>query len=236
MASDGGHVFILGGNLPPGAQVDEAKVIHVLDTSMYFLFCHFIWTAFKFKTELLPGKNDEPRRVLKEDDHSENEGSAEDHAKVVAPDVSSEKEIARLEHERIADLERLLSEALAAQTERDRHAAQLTDELSQKSALLEQAEEAKERAGVEVCGLRAELDESLLSRDHALEQVANAVEEKNRAGRELRELRAKLDESLLSRDHALEQAEANAAEEKERTGLELHQQIGRKLSGLFRAG
>ena len=222
-------------------------------------FCHFIWTAFKFKTELLnypkpkgqpqhgifsssdagaaygpndltplfPGMNDGPRRVQKEDDHSENEGSAEDLAKLVAPDASSEKEVARLEHERIADLERLLSETLAAQTERDRHAAQLTVELSQKTALLEQAEanaaEAKERAGAEVRGLRAELDESLLSRNHALEQVANAAEEKERARVELRGLRAELDESLLSRDHALQQAEANAAEERERTGRELRE-------------
>ena len=219
-------------------------------------FCHFIWTAFKFKTELLnypkpkgqpqhgifsssdagaaygpndltpllPGMNDEPRRVLKEDDHSENKGAAEDLAKLVAPDASSEKEIGRLGHERIADLERLLPETLAAQTERDRHAAQLTDELSQKSALLEQAEanaaEAKERAGVELRELRAKLDESLLSRDHALEKVANATEEKERAGVELRELRAKLDELLLSRDHALEQV-ANSAEERKRAGVEL---------------
>ena len=141
----------------------------------------------------------------------------------MAPDASSEKEIARLEHDRFADLERLLSETVASQTERDRHAAQLADELSQKSALLEQAEEAKERAGVEVRGLRAELEESLLSRDHALEQVADAAEEKMRAGRELRELRAQHDELLLSRNQALEQAEANAAEERERTGLELRE-------------
>ncbi|KAF8492379.1 hypothetical protein F5888DRAFT_910078 [Russula emetica] len=38
MASDGTRVFVLGGELSPGAQVDEAKLIHVLDTSMYFLF------------------------------------------------------------------------------------------------------------------------------------------------------------------------------------------------------
>ena len=38
MASDGGRVFVLGGNLPLGARVDGAKLIHVLDTSMYFLF------------------------------------------------------------------------------------------------------------------------------------------------------------------------------------------------------
>ena len=38
MASDGTRVFLLGGNLSPGAQVDKAKPIHVLDTSTYFLF------------------------------------------------------------------------------------------------------------------------------------------------------------------------------------------------------
>src|ERR1700678_3466123 len=38
MASDGTRVFVLGGKLSPGAQVDEAKLIHVLDTSMSFLF------------------------------------------------------------------------------------------------------------------------------------------------------------------------------------------------------
>ena len=218
-SNDGRHVFMLGGELSPDVQAGEAKLIHVLGQYYVLPFCHFIWTAFKFETELLSYPN------LKEDD--DNEGSAEDHAKLVVPDASSEKEIARLEHERIADLERLQSESLAAQTERDRHAAHLTDELSQKSALLEQAEanaaKAKERAGVEVRGLRADLDKSLLSRDHALEQVANAAEEKKRAGQELRDLRAKHDELLLSRNQALEQAKANAAEERERTGLELRE-------------
>ncbi|KAF8499888.1 hypothetical protein F5888DRAFT_1921693 [Russula emetica] len=38
MACDGTRVFVLGGQLSPGEQVDEAKLIHVLDTSMYFLF------------------------------------------------------------------------------------------------------------------------------------------------------------------------------------------------------
>ncbi|KAF8499863.1 hypothetical protein F5888DRAFT_1611199 [Russula emetica] len=40
MACDGTRVFVLGGELSPFAQVevDEAKLIHVLDTSMYFLF------------------------------------------------------------------------------------------------------------------------------------------------------------------------------------------------------
>jgi hypothetical protein len=35
MACDGTCIFVLGGKL---SQVDEAKLIHVLDTSMYFLF------------------------------------------------------------------------------------------------------------------------------------------------------------------------------------------------------
>jgi hypothetical protein len=38
MACDGTRIFVPGGMLSPGAQVDEAKLIHVLDTSMYFLF------------------------------------------------------------------------------------------------------------------------------------------------------------------------------------------------------
>ena len=38
MACDGTRVFVLGGKLSPGAQVDDAKPIHVLDTSMYFHF------------------------------------------------------------------------------------------------------------------------------------------------------------------------------------------------------
>jgi hypothetical protein len=38
MASDGRRVFVLGGDLSPNAQVDEAKLIHVLDTSKYFFF------------------------------------------------------------------------------------------------------------------------------------------------------------------------------------------------------
>ncbi len=37
MASDGRRIFVLGGKFPPGAQVDEAKPIHVLGTGMYIL-------------------------------------------------------------------------------------------------------------------------------------------------------------------------------------------------------
>ena len=40
MACDGTRLFVLGGTLLAGGQVDEAKLIHVLDTSMYF---HFVF-------------------------------------------------------------------------------------------------------------------------------------------------------------------------------------------------
>ncbi len=121
-----------------------------------------------------PGVNDKPRDIAKEKDDSE--GSRGHYAKLVAPDVSSEKEIARLEHGRLVELERKLSAMLAAQTERDRRIAQLADEL----ALLKQSEanevEAKKRAGLELRELKAKLDELVLSRDHALEQAQSALQ------------------------------------------------------------
>ncbi len=46
----------------------------------------------------------------------------------------------QITHERLVELERKLSAMLAAQTERDRRMAQLTDELAQNSVLLKQAE------------------------------------------------------------------------------------------------
>ena len=102
--------------------------------------------------------DDKPRRVPQEDDDSE--GSTGHLAKLVAPDTSSEKGVgARLEHERIANPERHLLETLA---ERDQHIAQLTDQLVQKSTLLEQAEanavEAKRRAGLEQRDLQTKLE------------------------------------------------------------------------------
>ncbi len=80
-----------------------------------------------------PGVNDKPRDIAEEDDDSE--GSTGHHAKLVAPDVSPEKEIAQLEDEHLVEVERKLSAMLAAQTERDRRIAQLTDELAQKIVL-----------------------------------------------------------------------------------------------------
>ena len=139
---------------------------------------------------LPPGINDKTRRVLGEEDDIE--GSTEHHAKLVALDAS-EKEAARSEHERIADLERQLSEMLAER-------AQLTDQLVQKSALLEQAEanavQARKRAGLEQRELHAKLDELLQSRDKSLEQAQNALQKANeRSQQELAEVHAKLEAS-----------------------------------------
>jgi chromosome segregation ATPase len=103
------------------------------------------------------------------------------------PDARSEGKVAQLE------LERQLSAALAAQTERDRRLAQLADELTLKSVLLEQAKanaaEATKRADrllaqveqkdTELVDMQAKLDELLLSRDQhvrALEQAQSALQ------------------------------------------------------------
>jgi hypothetical protein len=186
------------------------------------------------------GASGRPRHVPEEDD--DDEGSMEHHAMIVAADAPSGKEIARLE--------RQLSETLVAKTERDRRIAQLIDELTLKSALLERAQanaaRLEERAGLELRELQAKLDESLLSRDVALRQAeAIAAEEKKRAGLELRELQAKLDESLLSRDHALEQAqsalqkascpaEANEQSQRELTEMRAELEASKSESAAFR--
>ena len=149
---------------------------------------------------LLPGMDYRPKRILEEED--DNEGSTKHHAKLVAPDASFEKEAARLGHERIGDFKRQLSERLA---ERDRHISQLTNQLVQKSILLEQAEanaaEERKRAGLELRDLQAKLDELLLSRDQALYQAQSAsqkatfiaAEAKERSQQELAEVHAKLE-------------------------------------------
>lgn len=138
--------------------------------------------------------SDKSRRVPEDND---SEGSMKHHEKLVAPDASSKKEIVLLQNKRIADLERQLSETLA---ERGRHIAQLTDELTLKSALLEQAAEEKKHAAWELRELQAKLDESLQSRDHALEQAQSALQKASCAAevneqsqRELTEMRAELE-------------------------------------------
>jgi hypothetical protein len=136
------------------------------------------------------GANGRPRRVPMEGD--DGEGATEHNSNPVARNAPSGQEIATLENERLIELERQLSEMRVAKTKRDRHVAQLTDELERKSALLEWAEanaaEAKRHAGP-----------LLLSRDQALEQAqsatfraAEAIEANERSQRELAEVHAKL--------------------------------------------
>ena len=160
---------------------------------------------------------------------------------LVAPDVPSWKKIARSEDGRHIELERQLSEALVAKTERDRRIAQLTDLLALKNVLLEQAAEEKERAGLEQRELQAKFDELLLSRDEA---EANVAEAKKRARLDQRELQAKLDELLLSRDQALEEAQnaqkavfraAEANEKSQRELAEVHARLEARESELAAA-
>jgi chromosome segregation ATPase len=95
------------------------------------------------------GVNGQPRRVPLEDDVGE--GSDEYRTKFAVPDASSEGEVARLERERLVELERQLSAMRAAQTEKD--------------------------AGL--VNIQAKLDELLLSRDQhvrALEQAQSALQ------------------------------------------------------------
>jgi DNA repair exonuclease SbcCD ATPase subunit len=121
------------------------------------------------------------------------------------PGASSEGEVARLVLDRLVGLERQLSATLAAQTERDQRLAQLTDELTLKSALLEHTEtnaaEATKRAGLE---LREHAD-----RLSELEQQLSAT----LTAQTVRDQRlAQLTDGLALKSALLEQAEANAAE------------------------
>jgi len=97
----------------------------------------------------------------------------------VNPDVSPEKEIARLENERFVELERKLSAMLATQTKRDRRIAQLTDQLAQNSPALKQAEANATEARLEQHEIQAKLDH------------ATKANEGNQ--RELAEVRAELE-------------------------------------------
>ena len=152
------------------------------------------------------GVDDKSRCIPQEGD--ENEGSMEHLAKLMIPVPSSEKEVVWLECGRLIELERQLFATLVGQTERDRRIAQLTDELGKIRALLEQAEanvaEATKRAALEQRELQAKLDESLLSREQAvqaLEQAQSALqkatilaaEANERSLRELAGVHAKLE-------------------------------------------
>jgi hypothetical protein len=51
MACDGTRVFVLGGKLSPGVQADETKLIHVLETRMYFPFVISLGQPLSLKTQ-----------------------------------------------------------------------------------------------------------------------------------------------------------------------------------------
>ncbi|KAF8500277.1 hypothetical protein F5888DRAFT_1370557 [Russula emetica] len=109
-------------------------------------------------------------------------------------DARKREDDARRREENARDLERQLLAMLAAQTERDRRIAQLTDQLVQKSSLLEQAEanvaEAKKRTGLEQYELQAKLDEFQSALQKAPFRAAEANEQSQR---ELAEVHAKLE-------------------------------------------
>ena len=130
--------------------------------------------------------NSKPRRVP-EDDVSE--CSTESHAKLAALHPSSEGEITRLE------LERQLSVSLSAQTERDHRIAQLSDELAEKSALLEQAEtNAAEEKRLARLELREHEDRLLAQTSLVMQKDAQLVDVQTK----LRDTEDKLDELLLT--------------------------------------
>ena len=146
-------------------------------------------------------------------------------AKLAALEASSEGDVTRLERERLAELEQQLSVTLAAQAERDRRLAQLSDEVALKSNLLEQAEanaeEAAKRAGLleeahvhvlrdhtDVQERHAALDAELRAQADQLLAQTSLAEQKEA---ELVNAQAQIEELLISRDQhvrGLEQAQS----------------------------
>ena len=117
-------------------------------------------------------------------------------------------------------------------TDRDQHIFELTNELVKKSALLEQVEanaaEAKKRAVLELHELQAKLDNSVLSRNHALEHAqttlqmaSRATEANERSQREFAEKRADLEAKNSDLGAVrLQLADAESKKEKEVARLE----------------
>jgi hypothetical protein len=148
-------------------------------------------TSSLITREKNPGPNGQPleHAVVRDPEDGVIGGSTEYHAKFLAPHSSSER-VARLE------LERQLSVSLSVQTEQGQRIARLAEELTVKSALLEQAEanpaEGKRRAILE---LVRELEDRLLAQTSLVKQRdAELVDTRSK----LRNAEAKLDESLLS--------------------------------------
>ena len=94
-------------------------------------------------------------------------------AKLAAMESSSESEVARIERERTADLERLLATALAGQAERDRKIQELNDAVSLQTTLLEQAEARADDASKRADALSQSYDQSSESEKVLREENAN---------------------------------------------------------------
>ena len=119
-------------------------------------------------------------------------------AKLAAFEASSESEVARIEHERTADLERQLQVALAGQAERDRKIQELNDSLSLQTTLLEQAEARADDTSKRVDTLTQSYEQST--------EAHNALRERNAV------LEARLRETsdkLLAQTSLVEQHEAD---------------------------
>ena len=169
-------------------------------TQVRIFWGHFLWITSKFENseyikDLEPNPNTvnpSERAIPEELDRAASlqtlEGSTEYHVMFSASNAP-EIEVAGLEHEHITELQQLLSETLAVQTEQDRRLAKLTDELALKSALLEQANtnaaEVKRSAELE----RRENSDRLLVQTSLVKQK----------DAELGRLQAKPDGLLLSR-------------------------------------
>ncbi|KAI8980785.1 hypothetical protein BD414DRAFT_420720 [Trametes punicea] len=146
-------------------------------------------------------------------------------AKLAALETSSDNEVVRAERERVADLERQLSAALAGQAERDRKIKELNDSLSLQTTLLEQAEARADDASKRADTLAqsherdAEEQSTLRERNAVLETMLREQSEKLLEQTSLAEQReadyikaqSQLDELLHSHDQhirALEQTRA----------------------------
>ncbi|KAI0361372.1 hypothetical protein OH77DRAFT_1417617 [Trametes cingulata] len=146
-------------------------------------------------------------------------------AKLAALEASSESEVATVERERIADLERQLSTALSGQAERDRKIKELNDSLSLQTTLLEQAEARADDASKRADTLAqsherdAEDQTTLRERNAVLETLLREQSEKLLEQTSLAEQReadyikaqTQLDELLLSQEQhvrALDQTRA----------------------------
>ncbi|KAL1951460.1 hypothetical protein VTO73DRAFT_609 [Trametes versicolor] len=119
-------------------------------------------------------------------------------AKLAALESSSDSDVARVERERAADLERQLSAALSGQSERDRKIKELTDSLSLQTTLLEQAEARADDSSKRADTLAHSHERD--SDDHTILRERNAV---------LETLLREQSEKLLEQTSIAEQREAD---------------------------